>query len=151
LTISLLNPIPLGKPYVSHPHSLESPDSKSDYLADPTSPWSPRVIRRCDKTVNPDSAACTVARVAWRGGLYGEDLEYPDFRIRLPLFADDKTERDWVELVKEIEGRAVMEDGYLVYRNQVGENYVRRRGPLVENRKKSTTTLNIPSVVRRRL
>jgi hypothetical protein len=69
----------------------------------------------------------------------------------LPLFADDKTEREWVELVKEIEGRAVMEDGYLVYRNQVGENYVRRRGPLVENRKKSTTTLNIPSVVRRRL
>jgi len=56
--------------------------------------------------------------------MYGEDVEYPDFRIRLPLFADDRTEREWIELVQEIGLRAVIEDGYCVYRNQTGQNYV---------------------------
>ncbi|VDC04716.1 unnamed protein product [Peniophora sp. CBMAI 1063] len=61
--------------------------------------------------------------------MYGEELVYPDFRLRTPIFAPSRQRDDeqaWNALLNDIRERAsrCAEDGWVCYRGQHGQNII---------------------------
>lgn len=89
--------------------------------------WSPVALSTCDSNTPTYYAPCLAERV--QGAVYGEELVYPDFRLREPVFASTREEENastWRGLADGIKERGVAcrEAGWICYRGQHGQNVV---------------------------
>ncbi|KAI0831877.1 hypothetical protein BC628DRAFT_1310600 [Trametes gibbosa] len=110
----------------SHNRFADSlPTFLANHLASPSSHWAPASLNSCPPGTPSYLAPCLARRR--EGAVYGEELVYPDFRIREPLFAPSRINDDlpaWRQLMKEISERAAFcgERGWVCYRGQTGQN-----------------------------
>ncbi|KAG2486231.1 hypothetical protein HYH03_015056 [Edaphochlamys debaryana] len=92
--------------------------------------WRPLILTRCLPGDHNRSAPCLVGHVP--GLVYGEELLYPDFRIRLPSFYDHEHRATWMRCLqynrKWRRGKIVMGtdqlEGWIYYLGQRGQNLV---------------------------
>ncbi|KAI0367618.1 hypothetical protein BV20DRAFT_552485 [Pilatotrama ljubarskyi] len=88
--------------------------------------WAPVSISACEPGTPSFFAPCLAQRR--EGALFGEELVYPDFRLREPVFAQSRSENagEWRKLLPDIRGRAAWceESGWVCYRGQTGQNIV---------------------------
>ncbi|KAI0781890.1 hypothetical protein C8Q75DRAFT_728354 [Abortiporus biennis] len=92
-----------------------------------SSRWSPVSISTCTPDTAPYYAPCLAQRL--KGAIYGEELLYPNFRLREPIFAPTRVEHDrqeWRKLIGGIRDRAhwCKEDGWICYSGQSGQNII---------------------------
>ncbi|EJD46978.1 hypothetical protein AURDEDRAFT_164040 [Auricularia subglabra TFB-10046 SS5] len=93
----------------------------------PSASWAPLVLSECTPNMQFHHAPCVAARdikVA-----YGEELVYPDFRLREPVFAPSRAKDDrqaWHGLINGIRERAALcqDDQWVCYRGQYGQNII---------------------------
>ncbi|KAI0777507.1 hypothetical protein BD413DRAFT_181118 [Trametes elegans] len=93
----------------------------------PSGRWAPISMSTCLPGMAPYLSPCLAERR--QGAVFGEELIYPDFRIREPLFAPARVNDDapeWRKLLGGIKERgALCEDGkWVCYRGQTGQNIV---------------------------
>ncbi|KAI0084403.1 hypothetical protein BDY19DRAFT_898587 [Irpex rosettiformis] len=88
--------------------------------------WSPATITTCEPTTQPYYAPCIAERTY--GAIKGEELVYPDFQLREPIFAPSRLENDreeWRTFVEGIRERAARcSDEWYCYRGQHGQNII---------------------------
>lgn len=93
----------------------------------PSTRWAPAVISRCDRNTPSYYAPCVAKQT--HNAVYGEELIYPDFGLREPVFAKTRPEdgQAWRSLVDGIRDRAAWcsHEGWVCYRGQTGQNIVR--------------------------
>ncbi|KAI0671329.1 hypothetical protein C8Q78DRAFT_1069047 [Trametes maxima] len=121
---------PLLPPHLSDKQRLFSaalPILVADGVELPSTRWAPVSISTCHPGMHPYLAPCLAQRR--EGAIYGEELVYPDFRLRQPLFARARVENDTLEWWKLVDG--VRERGsrcsdkeWVCYRGQNGQNIV---------------------------
>ncbi|EJD38873.1 hypothetical protein AURDEDRAFT_91769 [Auricularia subglabra TFB-10046 SS5] len=93
----------------------------------PSSRWAPMVLSSCTPNMHPYHAPCMAAthpKVA-----YGEELVYPDFRIREPVFAPLRFASDrpeWQALLNKVRDRTALcpDDQWACYRGISGQNII---------------------------
>ncbi|KAL4242632.1 hypothetical protein ABKN59_011689 [Abortiporus biennis] len=90
-----------------------------------SSRWSPISIPTCTPDTAPYYAPCLAQRL--KEAIYGEELLYPNFRLREPIFAPTRFKHDkqeWRKLIGGIRDRAhwCKEDGWICYSGQSGQN-----------------------------
>ncbi|KAI0649538.1 hypothetical protein C8Q79DRAFT_519183 [Trametes meyenii] len=93
----------------------------------PSTRWAPVSISTCQPGMHPYLAPCLAQRR--EGAIYGEELVYPDFRLRQPFFSRTRVENDTLEWWKLVDG--IRERGsrcsdkeWVCYRGQNGQNLV---------------------------
>lgn len=137
-TLSLASRIFLLCP--PHIASLPSRPSSTPYLlpqsglqvslplsATTSTRWTPAVLTTCEPTTQRYYAPCIAERT--RGAVKGEELVYPDFQLREPIFAPSRLQNDrsqWHAFTEGIRERAARcSDEWYCYRGQHGQNIVR--------------------------
>jgi hypothetical protein len=101
--------------------------SVANNTAAPSVRWAPATISECKQNTPQYFAPCAASRTP--GAVYGEELIYPDFRLRQPIFAPSRAANDtaaWWRLVDGIAERGARCDKeWVCYRGQTGQNIVR--------------------------
>ncbi|KAH9851844.1 hypothetical protein C2E23DRAFT_732108 [Lenzites betulinus] len=102
------------------------PTFLATHIDSPSTHWAPASMNSCPPGTPSYLAPCLARRR--EGAVYGEELLYPDFRIRVPLFAPNRTDDSpaWRRLLSAIAERAAFcGDGeWACYRGQTGQNIV---------------------------
>ena len=117
-----------------HPHHQPATHNNTSPLP-PSTRWTPTILTTCTPGLTQRYYAPYIA-LRTPGAIKGEELIYPDFRLREPVYARSRREGDgklWREFVKGIGERAGRcggseegEEGvWYCYRGQHGQNIVR--------------------------
>ncbi|KAI0766167.1 hypothetical protein BD413DRAFT_605985 [Trametes elegans] len=112
--------------------SVQSPPGTlSAFLAEhpdlPSRRWAPVSVSTCQPGMASHLGPCLAQRR--QSAIFGEELMYPDFRLREPLFAQGRLGEDtprWRRLLDDIRDRAApcMDGTWVCYRGQAGQNIV---------------------------
>lgn len=90
------------------------------------SAWAPLSLSSCADTTPAHYAPCLAQRL--KHVVHAEELLYPDFELREPHFARAAHRRRWRAFVQsdpDFGDRAVFSKGWVKYRGQAGQNFVR--------------------------
>ncbi len=102
----------------------------------PSGVFTPMVVRDCTHLTPAWFAPCVALRTPIADRVYGEELVYPDFGLPEPLFAQPEHAERWRAGLGSIADRAVLANGFVMYKSQHGQNFVRIRwGWLTAGRK----------------
>jgi hypothetical protein len=102
----------------------------------PSGVFTPMVVRDCTHLTPAWFAPCVALRTPIADRVYGEELVYPDFGLPEPLFAQPEHAERWRAGLGSIADRAVLANGFVMYKSQHGQNFVRSRwGGLTAGRK----------------
>lgn len=86
-------------------------------------PWTPLSLSRCRFGMPAHYAPCAAQNLTHVA--YAEELLYPDFEIREPYFSKEEHRERWRKASSEITERGVLDAGWMAYRGQSGQNFVR--------------------------
>ena len=130
----------------SEPYLLPQPELQASIPLSATSStrWAPAVLTTCGPATQRYYAPCIAERT--RGAVKGEELIYPDFQLREPIFAPSRLQNDrsqWHAFAEGIRERAARcSDEWYCYRGQHGQNIVRDLQPTTLSRSSASHCRN---------
>ncbi len=115
----------LHSPVASDAVATSTPDEPA-LLHGSSSRWAPTIITDCTPNTQHYYAPCIADRTY--GAVSGQELIYPDFQLREPIFAQSRLEEDqrqWLTFAEGIRERSARcSDEWYCYRGQHGQNIV---------------------------